>query len=284
MMPVLNYSEIFLNRSVGLEIEGYTTTHPKRLSSHLYEIHSDGSLRNSSWSDDRPYGVEVATQPLRNLVALEEIMGKLRDNGWSVDDCAGTHIHVSIEDFTEYDKAKLLRFGKGIERIMFMFVQEYRNGNGYCRTLHGSWRKLFWKEHRKSIQWEELEKTGEKLLYYLRRNGTSINNEKYSWMNVYGSKYPTVEFRLFHAVETAEEAQQFALMVHNIVEVAKESEPKELQKMLRYLYDSESPEQVASKFAEIIGLPNVPAIVGEEARAYMVKKLGRQSSENTESA
>jgi hypothetical protein len=283
-------NNLTLNRTVGFEFEGYVETHPEYIQEiPSFSIGSDGSLSNNGWYRDEPYGVEVRSEPLRNIGKAENAFGILLDNGWGVDSSAGTHIHIDISDFSLEEKVKLLRFGKGIENIMFMLVDDYRKSNSYCMPITKWWRSFFWKSSPfANIDWEEAEKYcdehGEdEFTDYLQSEfSKQIWNGKYQWMNVFGSNYPTVEFRLYHAIDNSEEAIEFALLSYHIVETVKNSTIEHLQYIIKSLYESTTIEEVLSKFVEAIGLPFTPSIKGQNAGYNLREKLTRENNQQAQ--
>jgi len=292
-----------LNRQIGIEMEGYTETNPKNFSIPNVYNDYDGSLRNGDWADDSDdddddgfcyscdeyscdctwrersssFGVELTLcEPIRDLNDLVGIWSKMQEVGWHTGEEAGTHVHVDISDFTMEEKAKLLRFGKGIERIIFMFVRNYRLGNSYCRSLDEAWRRVFHRSSRFStVDWEQANNDPyNDLPYWFGQNGfPRANNSKYHWMNVFGSSYPTVEFRLFNCVENLEQIQTFALMAYKIVEYVKNTDIGDINSAIRRMYRATTPEQAADRFCQTIGLGFTPPLIGEDAIANMYDRL-----------
>lgn len=272
-----------LARKVGIELEGYVEEHPGEVFIAGAEIKQDGSLGNDCWSDHtESYGVEVCTEPMENLEMLELIWGDVQELDWSVDSSAGTHIHVDISDFSVEDKVRLLRFGKGIERIIYMFVQDYRNGNSYCERLHKSWRKVYRDERLKELDWSQAEGGNVNEFIYDRlrdvRRGYSDRGEvlwngRYQWLNVFDSRYPTVEFRLYHAADDFEVLVQQAKMSEAIVNLVKSSSVAQLEFIIRELYKQTSVDAAVKMFFEVLGLDFVMKVQGERARQYMETKL-----------
>lgn len=292
-------------RKVGIEMEGYMRRNPSRITISGATLKHDASLANGHWSDanDRN-GVEVVSRPIRNLDIIGRIVREMQGFGWSVDNRAGTHVHVDIADYTEYDKAKLLRFAKGIERIMYMFVKDYREGNRYAQKLQDDWRKIFkpiekqvqvtnkngsvkWKKQQTArVDWERLVASGGRnLLDALQAAGhTNCVNSKYYWVNIYSSRHGTAEFRIFHAIESPEEAMKFAKLAHNIVDLCKHASVEQLEFIIMSLYESEDLEALKRNFFYVLGLPedfNLP-LAGETARNYMRTKLAQQKTKREE--
>lgn len=307
-----------VNRTVGVEMEGYIDTNPHNASIPMVDKKEDGSLRNSYWDDEdeddeeydddgcyceycRPsrdsyddYGVELATECLTDLSDLYTIYAAMEKYGWHVDEQAGTHVHVDISDFSQEEKAKLLRFGKGIENIIYLFVQDSRYNNDYAEMLDEKWRKIFRKSGPyATVDWERVNtevdarNTGRgarnyygSLPNWLSRNGFPYpNTDKYQWMNVYSTNYPTVEFRIFNAIESADQVVTFALMAHNIVELVKNSTIKQLNFLIRRMYEVATPEEAAERFCQAINLGFVPPMLGQGAYRKLAEKLAGNVAE-----
>ncbi len=285
-----------LNRRFGIEMEGYVNRHPDHMGIRNAKVKRDASLRNSNWGFGMSeFGVEIAAEPSTDFTNVEEIFNRMKSAGWHVDDSAGTHIHVEIADFSEQDKAKLLRFCKGIERIIFLFVKNYRNGNRFCKMLSDDWRKIFRPKERKlrrrnasgqiiyHTQLESRRYTGVRrdgLLSALRREGFSVDNSKYYWLNVYGSRYKTAEFRIFHAVESIDEIKFFITMAHNIVELVKHASVEQLEFIIMCLYESKDIHAIARNFFELLNMEDSFNIVfnGPKAYKYLDEKLKKKQA------
>ncbi len=118
--------------------------------------------------------------------------------------------------------------------------------------------------------------------------GLGVTNTKYFWMNIYGSSRPTVEFRLFHAVESDVEAIKFVKLANAIVDTVKNSTVEQLEFLIRSLYESPHTLAIAKNLYYAVGLDystdGLP-IVGNEARQYMTEKLSsKQENEAREVA
>ncbi len=284
-------NELQLGRKVGIEMEGYIENFPEDVDMVGVKIKQDGSLGNSDWDyEDEPYGVELCTEPMTDLSLLHEIWNDMVHHNWSVNTSAGTHIHVDISDFSVLEKVKLLRFGKGIERIIFLFVDDYRNGNEYCIKLHKDWRKVFRGDNQFSdIDWngipdDEFEGVNDFLYekfrnperYYSDRDEI-IWNGKYQWMNIFGSRYPTVEYRLYQAVENIEVLIKQARMSEAIVNLVKNHSLAQLEYIIRELYKQETVESVVEMFFETLGLDFKLEVYGERAKKYLEEKLSKNT-------
>jgi hypothetical protein len=280
--------ELITNRKIGIEMEGYLDDYPKSIEIAGVSIGQDGSLENYEWEDDlEPYGVELRTKPMTDLFPLYETWKDMQHCGWGTDDRAGTHIHVDISDFTGLDKVKLLRFGKGIEKIIFLFVEDYRIGNDYCCDISKGWRSIFRKNSKvKGIDWNNAPSDSYELQTYLNNYARSIKgkdshgyyrhaiwNGKYQWMNVLGSNYSTVEYRLFHAVGGVEELIGQAMMSLAIVNLVKNSTVEQLEFILKEIYSQETIGNICNKFFEALGMEQYIEPYRNSAYRYLENKL-----------
>lgn len=270
-----------LNRAVGIELEGYVTTSPHDIQLEHAEIGKDQSLNYSEWYEYHGiYGIEAKTIKLYDTDIIESIFNRLLSHGWHVDERAGTHIHVDISDYSERQKALLLRFGKGIERIIFMFVEKYRSYSDFCYKLHYEWRKIFWANSVfNQIDWERAEELGLSRYFDQGYNNipfaTTIYNSKYSWMNVLGSRYTTCEFRLFHAAKSAKEVINQTLLAYTIIEMVKNSTVEQIEFMIKKLYNFNTADETIEAFFQMLGLEQMP-VLNERAYEYFIKKLKNQ--------
>ncbi|RPK19975.1 amidoligase family protein [Paenibacillus xylanexedens] len=285
-------NELAVRRKVGIEMEGYIENYPEDVELVGVKIKQDGSLDNCDWDYlNEPFGVELCTEPMTDISLLREVWKDMKHNNWTVDDRAGTHIHVDVSDFSVEEKVKLLRFGKGIERIIFLFVDDYRNNNEYCYPLHKEWRKVFRGDNKYAdIDWnsitdDEFEGVNEYLYqrfrnpdrYYSDREQV-IWNGKYQWMNIFGSRYPTVEYRLYQAVEDVEVLIQQALMSEAIVNLVKNHSLAQLEYIIRELYKQETVDATVEMFFETLGLDFKLEVRGERAQKYLAGKLAAKNA------
>lgn len=267
-----------LNRTVGIEMEGYIFEFPPRVIIPHADIGTDQSLRNYIWSHNSGgYGVEIRTNPLNDTDMIALAFAKMQKIGWYVDECAGTHIHVDISDFTECQKALLLRLGKGIERIIFMFVESYRYHSEYCIPIARDWRKIFWSNGKFSqMDWDRAEYLGLPDYFQQTNPPFEIWNSKYQWMNIFESKYPTCEFRLFHAAKSASEVTNQALLAYNIVEMVKNSTIEQVEFMVKTLYSFSTVEETIEAFFQMLVLEEMPILCGE-AYDYLDAKYRKRN-------
>jgi hypothetical protein len=270
-----------LTRKAGIELEGYLGDYPGDIELVGARIGKDGSLSNDDWDyHDEPFGVEVRTEPLTNLKVLDGIWRDLDRHDWTVDECAGTHVHIDISDFSTSEKVKLLRFGKGIERIIFLFVEDYRYNNSYCEPIHTHWRGVFKSDSRyNDIDWDSLKtnQVNDHLsMNYRRRRHGSLWNGKYQWMNVFGGRYPTVEYRLYHAAEDLSELKGQVRMSMAIVDLVKNSTLEQLEFILKELYKQPNVETLVTKFFEVLSLDFELDVRGKKAYNYLETKLSNK--------
>lgn len=292
---------MLLNRKFGIEMEGYITKNPGNVNlGRNISIKRDASLGHSNWSaGNSKYGVEVVTNPIRETDKVLETFALMKAAGWSVDERAGTHVHIEIRDYSNEDKAKLLRFAKGIERIIFMFVKENRDGNRYCGKLSSDYRKLFqpqespvWRRTSTGERVQEVrriprtypESTTRTLQQLIGANGLAADTGRYYWLNMFSTRFPTVEFRIFHAIERATEAVFFISLAHNIVETAKAMSPEQIEFVIMSLYESSDAETAAVNLLEMLGFEGAMTTKSEirhllpnrKAVKYLDDKLKRK--------
>jgi hypothetical protein len=270
-----------LSRTIGVEMEGYVTDNPsesgmiEEMTAYNCGVGHDESLANTYWDyEGEPCGVEVRTDPINDISILRPIIDTLKAYGWNTTDSAGTHIHVDISDYTQKDMAKLIRFGKGIERIIFTLIEDYRYSNRYCVKIEKEWRKIFWAKSRisKELNWEQIERIGLEDYLDQRELDDNLWNGKYQWLNVLGSRYSTAEFRLFHAVKDAEGVIKQAQLAYNIVELVKNSSVEQLEFIIKALYEQPTAESAVAKFFEVLGMEPME-MIGARAENYLKRKL-----------
>lgn len=255
-----------VNRTLGFEIECGTGTDYEDMEVRHSDCGYDGSVECGYSS------TEVRTDPIKNLNLLKDVYDDIKDYGMEVDDSCGLHIHVDNSDYTVKDKAKLLRFAKGIERLMYGLVNASRcDWNDschkhsepyyeYCKAIHYTWRHVFQKEwvggeripfdtftsFDQLTSWVNNKKN-------FRRHDNRMWNGKYQWLNVRTS-YPTVEFRIFHATTDYRETQRFGMLAYHIVETVKNSTVRQLNFIINSIHESTSVEDMYSKLFDSIGL------------------------------
>jgi hypothetical protein len=252
-----------VNRTLGFEIEGFLSEGTRGLDlRNLAEQDWDGSLSYGNGD-----AVEIKSIPINDLNDVEAIYEILEHKGLNVNDTCGLHIHVDVSDFSIKDKAKLLRFGAGIELLMYALNERERfygrgnrdadNGGEYSRKLHHSWRKIFRADLLpEAIPYDSFHDMDD--LYEYINNNTEITgrcwNGKYQWLNADVGRYPTVEFRIFNATENYELAQKFGMLAYHIVETVKNSTVKQLSFIINSIYKGKSLDEMYERFFNSIGL------------------------------
>lgn len=253
-----------VNRTLGFELEGFVMDDCSigDSVSRYADVGYDGSL---CYGDGD--AVEIRTEPINDLNIIEEIYEDLTRENWNVNDTCGLHIHVDTSDFRVKDQAKLLRFGAGMELLMYALVDKERyygrggdaeNGGGYCKKLHHSWRKIFKQEliGEQPIPYDTFDYLDELCDYV--NSSTEISNRcwngKYQWLNANVQHYPTVEFRIFNATDDYLLVQKFGMLAYHMVETVKNSTVKQLSFIIKSVYESSSLDEMYEKFFNAIGL------------------------------
>lgn len=285
-------SKLELTRTLGFEIEcfaelptytdswGDTEVDYDEFSIRNCEIGGDGSLYGGTGSS-----VEVKTDPISNLNIVEEVFNELAEYDMNVNNTCGLHIHVDTSDFNGNDKARLLRFGIGIENLMYALVDESRsNRNGdhneYCIKLHKHWRKIF---RRSFINQSIHDITFNHLSSFVQavrnqrqndRNGDRIWNGRYQWLNAEVGHCPTSEFRIFSATDDYMQAQKFGMLAFHIIETVKHSTVSQLEFIIKSIYQQTSVEDMFDCFFESIGLDTEyrPSILNQHKADYLESK------------
>lgn len=247
--------KLLLNRTVGLELEGHARNISNMNKIKYADVGGDGSLRGGD-------GVEVRTIPLSDLNKLQPIFKVLGKHSFHKGTDAGLHVHVDISDFTVEQKVNLIRFSISIEHLMYVINDSYRSGNSYCEKLHKDWRKVYRKSYfKRPIPFDQF-RTLAHFIDYARNNanrtgGSNSNrplwNGRYQWLNAQ-TRYGTVEFRIFEAVDEIEQATKFAMLAYHIVETVKHSTLKQLMFIKKTVYAQKSVDEMLVKLCEGIGL------------------------------
>ncbi|RPK20136.1 amidoligase family protein [Paenibacillus xylanexedens] len=269
----LNYGELMLNRTVGLEIEGYMKKSPRNLSIENCSIKRDGSLSNYWWSDDgRMYGVEVVTKPLDSLTPLGEIFEQILEQGWSASGRASLHVHVDAQDFTFQDRLKLAQFAKCVEDVMFLFVKNRRYNNQYCRLMPNGYKDVLSIEGIEKVQdYRSLIDHAQSIRGHSSSLQLTLN--RYQWANIFKSHYNTIEFRLFHPIRKAEDGAKFAYLVHNFVNLVKSSSHEQLAFIAQSIQQESNIELKAKKLLDSLGIDFELPIINERAKESLEKKM-----------
>jgi hypothetical protein len=272
----LNYAGFILNRTVGLEIEGYSRTNPRRITGIPYcQIKRDGSLHNAHWSDSYSmYGVEFVTEPLHDLAPLGEVFEAITSYGWSASGRASLHIHVSAGDFTFHDKLKMAHFAKQIEDIMFLFVKNRRYKNRYCQMIPEIYKTIIHDRNRDVANAQSMNS----LMDAINRSRGAIEADqvylgRYRWVNIFHSHYSTIEFRLFHPIRKAEDGAKFAMLCHNFVNLVKNSTLEQLEFIAQSIIEESNIELKAKKLLDSLGIDfDIPVINNRAARELSLKQ------------
>lgn len=288
-------SKLELTRTLGFEIECFADV-PTYTDSwgdecvdyddfdiNYCEVGSDGSLHGGHGEP-----VEVKTDPIKNLNIVEGVFEELGGYGMNVNDTCGLHIHVDTSDFNGNDKAKLLRFGSGIELLMFSLVDStryYGRGNGrgeneYCVKLHKDWRKIYRRSYiNQNIHANEYSDLSDFIMNVRQErrnngNGDRIWNGRYQWLNAQVDGIPTVEFRIFSATEDYAQAQRFGMLAYHIVETVKNSTVEQIKFIIKSIYQSLTVEEMLTKFFDSIGLDSNfrPSILNDGVTSYLDQK------------
>ena len=101
---------IELNRTIGIEVEGYSADFRNMRNSGVRHsnMKHDGSLTGGRHGLQ---GIEVVTKPLSNLDLLDEVFEDITKYQWNCGrGTAGTHIHVDSRDYLIEDKIKMAIF------------------------------------------------------------------------------------------------------------------------------------------------------------------------------
>ena len=274
-----NYKNVKLNRTVGLEIEGYMKESPNCLIADGgisgCSIRRDGSLANSNWGipGSRSYGVEIVTSPLDRLDSLEEVFDKITERGWSASGRAGLHIHVDATDFRFRDRLKLAHFAKRVEDVMLLFVKTQRYDGDYCKLLSPLYLMTMNDERFDSVSSMSTLKD-----LHNRYNNTHLPNTRYLWANIFSSHHPTIEFRMFHPIRSAEHGAKFAILVHNFVELVKTASHEQLEFIADSIDNEYEIEKKASMLLEALNIDFKLRILNRPAYASLLSKRERRDS------
>jgi hypothetical protein len=271
---------IVLNRTVGIEVEGYTRDYRNMSNNGVRhsQLKRDGSLTGDNGYSVR--GIEVVTNPINNLDMFDEVFDDITKYQWNIGrGTAGTHIHVDSNDFLLEDKIKMAIFMQMIEKAMFLLVKKYRytrfgNRNQYCQPIVGNWKRLIrdLDTHCADFNWRQQKKIGN-VSYHLsilgRRNRVDIPlTTRYHFVNIWCSSHDTIEFRIFHAIRTAKDAKMFALLAYNLVEMVKHSTLEQLEFIANGIVnDSTNAQDMVNKLCQAVGLEFTFKIHNKELEA-----------------
>lgn len=270
-MSKKNYLKgITLNRTIGVEVEGYTGDYRNMRDDGVRHsnLKYDGSLTGGR---NGVQGVEVVTKPINELDLLDEVFEDITSYKWNVGrGTAGTHIHVDASDYKLEDRLKMAIFMNLIELPMFLLVKKYRwsrrrwGRNQYCQPIQSGWKEVLKKLDKdySHMNWRQHKKLGN-FFYDLRNRGdmryfSTPNTTRYQFVNIWSSSHNTIEFRIFHAIRDAKEAKKFALLAYSLVEVVKHSTLEHLEYLADVIMNrSTSAEDMVKKLTESVGLEHL---------------------------
>lgn len=264
-----------VTRTLGFEVECFVDCYDI---DDLYvphaEVSSDGSL-----SGGRGDECEIKSDPIDDLNIVETIYNKLHEHDMNVNRTCGLHIHVDTSDYTVEDKARLLRFGAGIELLMFSLVDRNRQGNSYTEKLHKGWRKLFRSNFiEQNIPFSTFRDL-DQLEHYVYNNSQHrdrrIWNGRYQWLNASVDHAPTCEFRIFSATTDYKQAQKFGMLAYHIIETVKHSTLAQIRFIIQSIYQSQSVDEMLVKLFDSIGLSEEfrPEILNHEMAEHIDNKF-----------
>jgi hypothetical protein len=173
------YNEMTSSRTFGLELEYADSSdcaeRNENNGRHYFESKEDGSIRG-----DCP--AEFVSPILKGDAGLDAIR-EFADCAEHADPdkSCGFHLHVGIDDLSDYDKSRLIRFFAKIEKVARMFVPSDRSENLYCNG------RLDCAGADDSVPLNELR-----------------NKQRYSAFN-FASYNPTVEIRFHHSTICVDE-------------------------------------------------------------------------------
>jgi hypothetical protein len=285
---------IVLNRTIGVEVEGYSGDYRNMRNDGIRHsnLKYDGSLTGGRYGVQ---GVEVVTKPINNLDLLDEVFEDITAYKWSIGrGTAGTHIHVDSNDYKLEDKLKMAIFMNLIELPMFLLVKKYRwsrrkyGRNQYCRPIQDGWKQVLKRldENYSDINWRQYKKLGN-LIYDLsnrsdRRYFSTPNTTRYQFVNIWSSSHDTIEFRIFHAIRDAKEAKKFALLAYSLVEIVKHSTLEHLEYIADVIMNkSTSAEDMVKKLTESVGLEHLTYKIQNKDLAYSIDRDKQRTTTTT---
>lgn len=223
-------------RRIGIEYEfGNTFNMFEKFikSPHIYYWDSvrDGSL------DSIPQGIEFVSVPfkLEDIHLAGDFLKFCLENGVTVNDRCGYHVHIGAQDFSFLDLSRLVTLCQSIENDMFILGGQHRNKNTYCRSLDQRFSGF-----EDIVLSKDKNKVGKKLYSNQRAQFENRHKEskyvdaqdhrgvRYYWFNVdrffYKREQPeqkTVEFRNHEATKSVFDFINFSILCYYIVEYAK---------------------------------------------------------------
>lgn len=192
------------------------------------------------------YGLEVVSPPITDVDLITEVYHQMNDNGWSVDNSAGLHIHVDARDLTPKDFYKVLLLMTAIEPIMYGISDTYRfNVSGYCQPLVSSYMRSDVRECL-SQRYDNIT-TMRQVLF---------TNDRYSALNFLAfNKHNTIEFRYFSPQTDAAEVINRVELVTRIVDFAKYASYEQVYVAYKKVMDCEVFEDMSDVVQELLQLP-----------------------------
>jgi DNA-binding transcriptional MerR regulator len=295
MAKKLNLKGIVLNRTIGIEVEGYTKNITKLSQGVRHSnLKRDGSLNNSyGWNarhvDGINVGMEVVSIPLSKLDMLDEIFEDIQATKWNVGrGKAGTHIHVDVRDYTLLDRIKMAVLMEKLDDVMFLMVKPSRRTrenqrNRYCRPMDSLWSTIIRRCQETGLNINNHDNI-RNLLYSLTRIEQSSGNyrslpnwNRYNFANVFDTGIGTIEFRLFHAIRDSSDAKKFGLLAYHLIETVKHSSVEQLEFIAESINNSSSAEEMVKRLAESIGLEFTPKIYNNDLKDYINIRKSRQA-------
>jgi hypothetical protein len=179
----------------------------------------------SGYVEADDYGIEAKCEPLSNTLPIYKMYDWLDGNGWHVDNTAGLHIHVEVEDYTVHDFQKLLALTVGIEPFIYSVTEEYRFTSQYCRPLS---------EYRSQV----LRAIGRLDLYNI--GSVKFSDTRYMGLNfdAYATYRKTVEFRYFYPQKSADMVEAYVELVTHMVNFAKHATMEQILVIVGQLLDA----------------------------------------------
>lgn len=282
---------IELNRTIGVEVEGYSQSYNNMRNNGVRHsiFKYDGSLTGRAG-----HGIEIVTEPLKQLDKLDEVFEDITKFGWSCGrGTAGTHIHVDAEDYLLEDKLKMAIFMNLIEKAMFLLVKKYRwsrrnySRNQYCRPIDNGWKDVLniLNKDFSDIDWKSYSNLGN-FQYEISRGGRRYfhtpNQTRYQFVNIWASSHRTIEFRIFHAIRYANDGKKFAMLAHNLVEIVKHSTLEQLEYIADAIINqSTDSKDMVKKLTESVGLEKLVFKIENKELAYRIDRDKQRSTAST---
>jgi hypothetical protein len=182
---------------------------------------------------------------------------------------------------------KLLRFGIGIEHMMFLINADYRRNSDYCERLHPNWRKVYKTTEPINFANNQQDDFGTFIYQQIRtlelpngKNMRSIWNGRYQWL-VAQTGYGTTEFRIFEATTDETLARNYGMIVYHIIETVKNSTINQLTYIINEIYKQKSLEAMLHVFYTSIGLDMDYAVGvrGKEVAEYITEKFVNKNNQ-----